>query len=338
MARAALFLRREAFCQEKDYAGPGKTNKSQPETEKSIYVMTQVKEKKKKAPRKQAAERVVPKGRLLAIGGKESKEEEDRPEDHQDNKGFVSEQILKRLVQELKGKDPLLVIIPAASTAPEEAIRDYTRVFTQLGVRHVQALDIRTREDAANPDLIALIDKAAGMMLAGGDQLRLTAILGGTPLLEHMRKRYIKSSVIIAGTSAGAAALSTNMIYAGEAQGGILKGQMSATAGLNLLKNVVIDTHFIERGRIIRMAQAVAQNPGCIGIGLEADTAILVTAGDQVEVIGSGLVTILDGMNISSTNIYEISQDEPFTIFDLKMHLLGNGKTYQIPAYNEANK
>jgi cyanophycinase len=103
---------------------------------------------------------------------------------------------------------------------------------------------------------------------------------------------------------------------------------------LDLLQNAVIDTHFIERGRIIRMAQAVAQNPGCIGIGLESDTAILVTEGKKIEVVGSGLVTILDGMDISSTNIYQIGQNEPFTIYDLKMHLLGNGKTYLIPSFN----
>jgi cyanophycinase len=296
--------------------------------------MTEVKEKKSVREKQPPVPLPVPKGKLLAIGGKESKSDEDRSDTQQDNKSFVSEQILKRFVGELKGKDPLVVIIPAASSSPEETAQDYLKVFRQLGVQHLEVVDIRTREDAKESRYIDLIDKAAGIMLTGGDQLRLTAILGGSPFLQRIKDRYIKKQFIIAGTSAGASAMSTTMIYAGETQGGMLKGEMSATSGLDLLKNVAIDTHFIDRGRIIRMAQAVAQNPGCIGIGLEEDTAILVTEGKEVEVVGSGLVTILDGMDISSTNIYEIASQEPFTIYDLKMHLLGNGKTYTIPAYN----
>ncbi|MDQ4141480.1 MAG: cyanophycinase [Bacteroidota bacterium] len=277
----------------------------------------------------------VPKGKLLAIGGKESKSEDQRTETQEGNKSFISEQILKRFVDELSGKDPLVVIIPAASSVPEESAQDYVKVFQDLGEKNIKVVDIRTREDAKKQENIDLIEKAAGIIFTGGDQLRLTAILGGSPFLERIKERYTKSKIIIAGTSAGASAMSTTMIYSGETQGGMLKGQMSATSGLDLLKNVAIDTHFIDRGRIIRMAQAVAQNPSAIGIGLEEDTAILVTEGKNLEVVGSGLVTILDGMNISSTDIYEIESNEPFTIFDLKMHLLGNGKKYTIPTYND---
>lgn len=271
------------------------------------------------------------------MAAKRAKAKKKRSDTQQGNKSFISEQILKRFVDELAGKDPLVVIIPAASSVPDESAQDYLEVFKRLGVKNIQVVDIRSREDAKNPENVELIDKAAGIMLTGGDQLRLTAILGGSPFLEHIKERYTKNKFIIAGTSAGASAMSTSMIYAGETQGGMLKGQMSATAGLDLLKNVAIDTHFIDRGRIIRLAQAVAQNPGCIGIGLEEDTAILVTEGKQIEVVGSGLVTILDGMDISSTNIYEIESNEPFSIYDLKMHLLANGKTYLIPSDNETH-
>ncbi|MBB6610908.1 cyanophycinase [Pontibacter sp. Tf4] len=277
----------------------------------------------------------VPKGILLAIGGKESKNEEERPESQDENKSFISEQILKRFVKELKGKNPLVVVIPAASSEPEPSAKEYVRVFDELGITNVKIVDVRTRDDAKDPEKIELVGKAAGIMFTGGDQLRLTAILGGSPLLERIKQRYMNERVIIAGTSAGASAMSTNMIYKGKAQGGMLKDQVSATAGLDLLKNVAIDTHFIDRGRIIRMAQTVAQNPGCIGIGLEEDTAILVKDGREIEVVGSGLVTILDGMDISSTNIYDIKEGEPFTIYDLKMHLLGDSQTYTIPTFNE---
>ena len=277
----------------------------------------------------------IPKGILLAIGGKESKSEEKRPDSQEENTSFISEQILKRLVKELKGDNPLILVVPAASSDPAPVAQDYVKLFKDLGVTNVKIADIRTRDDAKDPEKLKLVDKAAGIMFTGGDQLRLTSILGGSPFLERIKERYMNEKLVVAGTSAGAAAMSTNMIYKGEAQGGMLKDQMSSTAGLDLLKNVAIDTHFIDRGRIIRMAQAVAQNPGCIGIGLEEDTAILVKNGIEVEVVGSGLVTILDGMDISSTDIYEIKSGDPFTIYGLKMHLLGDGKTYTIPAFNK---
>ncbi|MBC5773097.1 cyanophycinase [Pontibacter sp. KCTC 32443] len=277
----------------------------------------------------------IPQGILLAIGGKESKSEEKRPESQEENSSFISEQILKRFVEELKGSNPLVVVVPAASSDPVPAAQDYVKLFQSLGVSNVKVVDIETRQDAKDPENIKLVDKAAGIMFTGGDQLRLTSILGGSPFLERIKQRYTKERIVVAGTSAGASAMSTNMIYKGEAQGGMLKDEVSSTAGLELLKNVAIDTHFIDRGRIIRMAQVVAQNPACIGIGLEEDTAILVKNGREIEVVGSGLVTILDGMDISKTDIYDIKPGDPFSIFDLKMHLLGNGKTYTIPAFNE---
>ncbi|MDQ3291737.1 MAG: cyanophycinase [Bacteroidota bacterium] len=297
--------------------------------------MAEAKEKEPKAANKNKNSMPIPKGKLLAIGGKESKSEEQRTETQSENPNFISEQILKRFVDELSGKNPLVVIIPAASSSPEESVQDYLKVFRHLGVENITVVDIRAREDATKQENIDLIEKAAGIIFTGGDQLRLTAILGGSPLLERIKERYTKSKIVIAGTSAGASAMSTTMIYSGETQGGMLKNQMSATSGLDLLKNVAIDTHFIDRGRIIRMAQAVAQNPGVLGLGLEEDTAILVTEGKNLEVIGSGLVTILDGMHITSTDIYEIESNEPFTIFDIKMHLLANGKKYTIPTYND---
>jgi cyanophycinase len=123
------------------------------------------------------------------------------------------------------------------------------------------------------------------------------------------------------------------MIYEGASQGGIIKGDVRVTTGLEFLKDVAIDTHFIARGRIIRMSQAIATNPGCIGIGLEEDTAILVTEGRLIEVLGSGLVTITDGMDSTDTNIYDIGNGEPFTIRDLKVHLLGKGEQYRLPVF-----
>jgi cyanophycinase len=274
----------------------------------------------------------VPQGKLLCIGGKEDKGAADpkrqTPEYH-------NMEILSRFAEELAGNNPTVAIIPTASNEPDELVRDYKEVFRKLKIPHVEVLDVRTREDAKNQDYCKIIEKAAGIFITGGDQLKLTAILGSTRLLQLMKERYTFSNVIVAGTSAGAAALSTPMIYEGEMQGGMIKGDVRVTTGLEFLKDVAVDTHFITRGRMVRMAQAIATNPGCIGIGLEEDTAILVTEGCQVQVLGSGLVTVMDGMDISSTNIYEIGNGEPFSIRDLKVHLLRQGDLYTLPVYNQ---
>ncbi|WP_181308304.1 cyanophycinase [Rufibacter sp. XAAS-G3-1] len=289
------------------------------------------KEKREVIPNSQAT-RVIPQGRLLIIGGKEDKgDTPEREKEH--NVNFISEQILKRFVEELKGENPLVVVIPTASRIPEETAQDYLDVFQSLGAKNVQVADIRTRPDANKPEYVELIRQAAGIMFTGGDQLRLTAIFGGSEMLVAMKEHYAFTQVIIAGTSAGATAMSTPMIYEGESEGGYIKGDVRVTTGLEFLKNVAIDTHFLTRGRIVRLTQAICTNPECIGIGLEEDTAIFVTQGGNVEVVGSGLVTVVDGMGITETNIYDIGNGQPFTAKGLRMHMLGNGDEYVVPSY-----
>jgi cyanophycinase len=277
----------------------------------------------------------LPKGRLLAIGGKEDKGTGELKEEQSRNVNFETEEILKFLVNELRGDNATIVVIPTASTVPEDISKDYIKAFSDLGVNHIEIMDIRCRNDARKPEYIDLVERASGFMFTGGDQLRLTSILGGTPVLELMKERYTYDDIIVAGTSAGATAMSTPMIYEGETRGGYIKGDVRITTGLEFLKNIAIDTHFIERGRIVRMTQCIATNPGCIGLGLEEDTAVYVTAGREMEVLGSGLVTIVDGMGITRSNIYEIKTGEAFTVCDLKVHLLSNGEKYTVPTYDQ---
>lgn len=291
--------------------------------------------RKKESHKHESQQSPVPTGRLLAIGGHEDKGVKELKEEQRRNRDFESQEILKFLVSELRGDDPIMVVVPTASTIPEEAAQDYVKVFGELGVKKVEVLDIRNRKDACKPEFLEMVERAAGIMFTGGDQLRLTAILGGTPVLQLMKERYTYEDIIVAGTSAGAAAMSTPMIYEGETKGGYIKGDVRITTGLEFLKNVAIDTHFIERGRIVRVAQAIATNPGCIGIGLEEDTALFVTEGKEAVVLGSGLVTVVDGTGISRTNIYEISTGEPFTVCDLKVHLLSKGERYTFPTYDQ---
>lgn len=277
----------------------------------------------------------APQGRLLAIGGKEDKGNKELSEEQAENVNFESEEILKFLVSELRGENPMVLVVPTASTVPEEIAQDYIEAFSGLGVKRIEVLDIRNRADAGKPEFLELVEQAAGIMFTGGDQLRLTSILGGTPVLELMKERFTYDDIIIAGTSAGATAMSTPMIYEGETEGGYIKGDVRITTGLEFLKNIAIDTHFIQRGRIVRISQCIATNPGCIGVGLEEDTAIYVTEGKEMQVRGSGLVTVVDGLGITRTNIYEIGTGEAFTVCDLKVHLLSKGERYTFPTYNQ---
>lgn len=168
-------------------------------------------------------------------------------------------------------------------------------------------------------------------MITSGDQLRLTAILGETEFLNILKYRYTYDTIIIAETSAGAMAISTPMIYEGPSTGGgFLKGEVRITTGLEFLKDVIIDTHFIARGRIVRMTQVIATNPGCIGIGLEEDTGIIVRDGRNLEVIGSGLIVIVDGHLATETNVHLVDNGAPVTIRNLIVHMLGAGNRYEI--------
>lgn len=269
-----------------------------------------------------------PKGRLLAIGGHEQRQAPD-PQSADD---ASAEFILQRFVDELPAKRTV-VVIPTASAEPEKAAQEYVELFTALGVEHVEVLHIQSREQANGPEALDAINRADGVMLTGGDQLRLTALLGGTQLLARLTERYLQEPIIIAGTSAGAAAMSTPMIYQGRNDAGFLKDEIHITTGLQLLRDVAIDTHFIARGRIVRMAQIIATNPGCIGLGLEEDTAVLITKGRELEVIGNGIVVLLDGHHCTGNTIYEIEPGEVFSIRDLRLHLLAKGQCYTLPGF-----
>jgi cyanophycinase len=281
----------------------------------------------------------VPKGKLLAIGGSESKEGQPKRESNQeDNLNFAPYQILERFCKELSGENPLVAVIPTASSIPEEMGDTYRKVFGKLGIKRVEILDIRNRTDASNGKYLEILEEASGFMFTGGNQLRLTSFLGGTPLMERLKERYTNENILIAGTSAGAAALSTPMIYTGESDGGFRKGDVYITTGLEFMRDVAIDTHFISRGRISRMAQAIATNPQCIGIGLEEDTAIFFTEGQEMEVLGSGLIVVVDGKGLSYTNIAEIDPGVPVTVRDLKIHMLGRGDRYTLPIQTQQHK
>ncbi|WP_069659487.1 cyanophycinase [Arcticibacter eurypsychrophilus] len=277
---------------------------------------------------------MVPKGKLVIIGGAVDlgsylSYNEDISHPHYIK--FFERGILKRMITEsAKGEDSRVEVITTASKIPEIVGKEYIKSFNQLQVNQVDVLDISSREGANTQDTVDRIKKADIVMLTGGDQLRLSAILGGTELHRILKRRYIEDEFMIAGTSAGAAAASTNMIYRGSSSEALLKGEVQITGGLGFIDNVIIDTHFVQRGRIGRLFYAVASNPGMLGVGLGEDAGLLITGGDCMEAIGAGLTILVDGRYINETSIYDVEIGSPVSIDNLKVHVMSIYDKYDL--------
>jgi cyanophycinase len=273
-----------------------------------------------------------PKGKLIVIGGSvdrgsfsESKEDLNR------NLRFFEKGILKRITTEsLKNNLSKIEIITTASTIPEEVGEEYINAFAQLNVMNVSVLNIKTREEANNPENIERLKLADVVVFTGGDQLRLTSIFGGTTFHYLLLEKYQNEDFIIAGTSAGAAASSNNMIYQGNSHEALSKGEVKITGGLGFINNVIIDTHFVQRGRIGRLLYACASNPINLGIGLGEDTGLLIINGNNMEAIGSGLVMLVDGTQMRDTNISDVEMGEPVSIENLIVHVMSLGDHYDL--------
>jgi cyanophycinase len=192
-------------------------------------------------------------------------------------------------------------------------------------------MNIRNRDEVNNPDLLERIKNCNVVMFSGGNQLRLTACFGGTTFLDVIKDRLQNDETfVVAGTSAGAMAMSNTMIYEGNATRAHLKGEVKITTGLGFMYNVIFDSHFEKRGRFGRLVQAVSANPSCIGIGLGEDTGMVIKNGSEMEAIGSGLVMIIDGHNIKYSNIADIPEGTPISVENIKVHLCVNGNGYKV--------
>jgi len=273
-----------------------------------------------------------PKGKLIAIGGAEDKGIEASREDiNRTNLNFIELGILHRIVKESGGPNEKIEVITTASMIPYEVGENYVDAFGKIGCIDVNVMHIRDRGDALNKEYIERITNCKTVMFSGGNQLRLSTIFGGTKMLQILLERYNnEEAFVVAGTSAGAMAMSNTMIYEGNATRAHLKGEVKITTGLGFMDDVIIDSHFEKRGRFIRLAQAVATNPSCIGIGLGEDTGMLITEGNKMEAIGSGCVTIIDGQDIRYSNIADIPEGNPFSIDNLKVHICEKGNGYLV--------
>jgi cyanophycinase len=275
-----------------------------------------------------------PLGKLVIIGGSVDRGSfSESPADLQRSLKFFERGILKRMtIESARGKESRIEIITTASSIPEEVGEEYVKAFAQLEVKNIGVLNIKTREEANDEANVERLRVADVVMFTGGDQLRLTSIFGGTTFHHLLLEKYEKENFIMAGTSAGAAASSNNMIYQGSSHEALLKGEVKITGGLGFINNVIVDTHFVQRGRIGRLLYACASNPINLGIGLGEDTGLLITNGNDMEAIGSGLVMLVDATHMKDTNMTDVEMGSPVSIANLIVHVMTLGDHYDLKA------
>jgi len=267
------------------------------------------------------------KGYLVPIGGAEDKGSDGRKYRFD----FFEEGILRQLVKLVElHSEPHIELITTASSIPAQVEEIYRRAFSALGCDDVGHLFITSRDQADTAEHLERIEQCNCLIFSGGDQLRLSSILGGTRLMTRVKVRYQNERFVVAGTSAGAMAMGSTMIYDGSAVKAHLKGEVKFTTGFGFVSNIIIDTHFEKRGRFNRLAQAVAVQPGMLGIGLAEDTGLIIYPGNRIEVIGSGIVTIVNGKTISYTNLADIQDGMPISVEHMVVHILSCGDIYNI--------
>ncbi len=267
------------------------------------------------------------KGTLIPIGGNEDKGIE-KSEIY--TLEYITEGILYRVVKESGGISSKIVVIPTASSIPDQVIENYLKAFDKLGCTDVHIMDIRKREQCDDQHFIELIKTADCVMFSGGDQSKITKKIGGTILHDILLDRIINDQIVVAGTSAGAMCMSEEMITGGSSSESFYKGAVTMDKGMSFLKNIIIDSHFIRRGRFGRLAEAVAYFPDHIGIGLSEDTGLVIKDCNHFEVIGSGMIIIFDPNNLSHNNINILDAGTPMTLTNLTTHVLANGDKFDI--------
>jgi cyanophycinase len=255
------------------------------------------------------------KGMLLVIGGHEDKEGE--------------REILRCMAERVgSGK---LVVATVASGKADELWTEYRRIFRDLGVKRVEHLGVDCRDDALEPEAEKRLQGATGVFFTGGDQLRITSQLGDSKVYELIQDIYHRGGTV-AGTSAGASVMSETMLISGSGEESpTVEAAIRMAPGLGLIRGVVIDQHFAQRGRLGRLLAAVAQNPRNLGVGIDENTAVIVRGNKNFEVIGEGAVYVLDASGVSYSNLAEEADwNQALTVFDVRLHLLSAGTAFDL--------
>lgn len=255
-------------------------------------------------------------GDILIIGGAEDKLNE--------------RHILRKFADLSGGINASVLIVPVPSDFPLAAAALYKKIFEDIGIKKVKVLEAFSRNEIMNIDADQILNEVTGVFLTGGDQMRLSSLLGGTKFLQALKHSLKKKGVTLAGSSAGASCMSSTMIVRGEPAVQPLKDSIRLCPGLGILKNIIIDQHFTERNRISRLITAISYNPNNLGIGIDENTAIHIKKNGILEVLGSGTVTIIDGSNITFNTIAEVHESEPFAVMGLQVNILNSSVRYDI--------
>jgi cyanophycinase len=252
------------------------------------------------------------KGPLIIIGGHEDKEHD--------------KVILRAVAERLGGGD--LVLATIASRNPDGYFESYQKAFADLGIGRLSELYIDDRGEAHDPEKLSLLDGAAGVFFSGGDQLRISSQVGDTPIERRIRDIWRRGGVL-AGTSAGASVMGDTMMVRGSSAETHRIGDLQMAPGLGLVRDVIIDQHFAERGRIGRLLGAVAQSPRVLGLGIDENTALILEESDFT-VIGSGGVYVVDAEGVTQSNIAEAKSDRTLSILDVRLHVLAEGDGFNL--------
>lgn len=255
-------------------------------------------------------------GHLVIIGGAEDKYNERR--------------ILHKFIALAGGLDARILIVPVASDYPEFSADVYTQTFRNLGLQGVKILRATSRQAVIDADAADLLADVTGVFISGGDQMRLVSMLGGTDFARLLEERVQHSPLVLAGSSAGAAGMSATMIVRGDATTHPSKSAVRLSPGLGILRNIIIDQHFTERGRLSRLIAAVSYNPRQLGLGIDENTAVIISNDGTLEVHGHGTVTIVDGSRITYNDIAEVEDVQPFAVAGVQLHILRDGLRYDI--------
>lgn len=253
-------------------------------------------------------------GWIVPVGGAEDKE--------------ADVAILRRFVEVSGGSEARIAILPTASMLPDTGER-YERIFSGLGVAQAYALPFSTREEAHHEPWLRRLDEASGVFLTGGNQLRISAILGGTPVAKAIRRLNARG-VTVGGTSAGAAILSEHMIAYGEGGGTPHAGQASLAPGLGMTNRVIIDQHFRQRDRLGRLLSALSYNPFAVGLGLDEDTAAFIDPDNVVHVVGSDAITVVDPSALEHSSMPHADPGKALCLTNVKLHILTHGATFDL--------
>jgi len=255
-------------------------------------------------------------GHLVIIGGAEDKYNERR--------------ILHKFIAVAGGQDARILVVPVASDYPEFSADVYTQTFRNLGLQHVKVLRATSRQAVIDADADDLLADVTGVFISGGDQMRLVSMLGGTEFARLLEERVRHTPLVLAGSSAGAAGMSATMIVRGDATSHPNKNTVRLSPGLGILRNIIIDQHFTERGRLSRLITAVSYNPRQLGLGIDENTAVIISHDGTLEVHGHGTVTIVDGSRITYNDIAEVEDVQPFAVAGVQLHILRDGLRYDI--------